>query len=104
MYYSKRNESTSTSNFLCYNCGKQGHINIEWPNFNQNKDKSEDRKHENKFKEKHAYIVWWDNDYSTSSSSQEETEGANLCLMAGYESSSPSQASSLSSKGINDYY
>ena len=29
---------------------------------------------------------------------------ANLCLMAGYESSSSSQVSSLSSKDKNDYY
>ena len=32
-YTSKRNESNS-SNFTCYNCGKQGHIKSECPNAN----------------------------------------------------------------------
>jgi len=39
-------------------------------------------------------------DSTTSSSSQDESEEANLCLMAGYESSSSSQVSSLD---INNY-
>jgi len=52
-------------------------------------------------KERRAYIAWEDNDDSiTSSSSQDESEKANLCLMAGYESSSSSQVSSLEK---NDY-
>ena len=33
-YTSKHNESNS-SNFTCYNCGKQGHIKIECPNANK---------------------------------------------------------------------
>jgi len=41
-------------------------------------------------KERRAYIAWEDNDDSTSTSSQEGSEEANLCLMAGYESSSSS--------------
>jgi len=45
-----------------------------------------------------------DNDDSTSTSSQEGSEEANICLMAEYESSSSSQVSSLSSKDMNDYY
>jgi len=60
-------------------------------------------KKENKPKDIHAYIVWEDNDDSTSSSSQNGSEKANLCLIAGYESSSSSQVSSLSSKDKNDY-
>ena len=77
---------------------KQGHIKIECPNLN--KDKSADLKKKSKPKERRAYIAWGDKDYSTSSSSQEGSEDANLCLMAGYESSSSSQVSSLDK---NDY-
>ena len=99
-YTSKDNESNS-SNFTCYNCGKQGHIKIECPNANKEKEKNVDRKKEKKPKERHAYIAWEDNDDSTtSSSSQDESEEANLCLMAGYESSFSSQVSSLDK---NDY-
>jgi len=73
-YTSKHNESNS-SNFTCYNRGKQGHIKIECPNANKEKEKSVDRKNEKKPKEKRAYIAWEDNDDSTtSSSSQDESE------------------------------
>ena len=34
-YNSKQNESSNSSKFLCYNCGKQGHIKIECPNVNK---------------------------------------------------------------------
>jgi len=37
-YTSKHNDSNS-SNFTCYNCGKQGHIKIECPNANKEKEK-----------------------------------------------------------------
>jgi len=46
-YTSKHNESNS-SNFTCYNCGKQEHIKIECPNANKEKEKSVDRKKEKK--------------------------------------------------------
>ena len=42
-YTSKHNESNS-SNFTCYNRGKQQHIKIECPNANKEKKKSVDRK------------------------------------------------------------
>jgi len=58
---------------------------------------------EKKPKERHAYKAWEDNDDSTSSSSRDESEEANLCLTDRYESSSLSQVSSLSSKDKNDY-
>ena len=83
-YTSKRNELNS-SNFTCYSCGKQRHIKIACPNINKEKEKSFDRKREKKPKERRAYIVWEDNDDSTSSSSQDGSEEANWCLMAGYE-------------------
>jgi len=98
-YTSKQSESNS-SNFTYYNCGKQGHIKIEYPNVNKEKEKSFDKKKEKKPKETRAYIEWEDNDDSTSSSSQDESEEANLCLMATYESSSSNQVSSLDK---NDY-
>ena len=81
-YTSKHNDSNS-SNFTCYNYGKQGHIKIECPNVNKEKEKSVNRKKEKKPKEKCDYNAWEDNDDSTiSSSSQDENEEANLCLMA----------------------
>jgi len=83
-YTSKHNESNSC-NFTIYNYGKQGHIKIECLNANNEKEKSVDRKKEKKPKERRAYITWEDNDDSTSNSSQDESEKANLCLMAGYE-------------------
>ena len=36
-YISKQNDSSNTSKFSCYNCGKQGHIKIECPNINKEK-------------------------------------------------------------------
>jgi len=79
-YISKQSDSSNTSKFSCYNCGKQGHI----------KKKVGDRKNEKKAKERRAYIAWEDNGDSTCTSSQEGSEETNLCLMAGYESSSSS--------------
>jgi len=84
-YISKQNDSSNTSKFSCYNYGKQGHIKIECPNVNQEKEKLGHKKKEKKAKERRAYITWEDNDDSTSTSSQEGSEEANLCLMAGYE-------------------
>ena len=103
-YISKQNNSSNSSKFSCFYCGKQGHIKFECPNVNKENEKVDDRKKEKKAKEIRAYIAWEDNDDSISTSSQEESEEANLCLMAGYESSSSSQVSSLSSKDKNDYY
>jgi len=34
-YISKQNDSSNSSKFSCYNCGKQGHIKIECPNVNK---------------------------------------------------------------------
>ena len=100
----KQNDSSNSSKFSCYNCGKQGHIKIECPNVNKEKEKVDDREKEKKGKERRAYIAWEDNDDSTSTSSQEGSEELNLGLIAGYESSSSSQVSSLSSKDKNEYY
>ena len=69
-YNSKHNESDNSSKITCYNCGKQGHIKMECPNDNKEKEKNGDRNKEKKSKERRAYIAWDDNDDSTSSSSQ----------------------------------
>jgi len=69
-YISKQNDSSNTYKFSCYNCGKQGHMKIEYPNVNKEKEKLGDRRKEIKAKERHAYIAWEDNDDSTSTSSQ----------------------------------
>ena len=66
-YNSKQVDLNNTSSFTCYNCEKQGHIKIEYPNLN--KDISAHKRKESKPKERRAYIAWGDNDYSTSSSS-----------------------------------
>ena len=62
-YIYKQNYSSNTSKFSCYNYGKQGHIKIECPNVNKEKEKVGDRK---KVKERRAYIAWKDNDDSRS--------------------------------------
>jgi len=69
-YNSKQNDSSNSSKFSCYNYGKQGHIKIECPNVNKEKEKVNDRKKEKRGKERCAYIAWEDNDDSTSTSSQ----------------------------------
>jgi len=38
-YNFKCNDSNNTSNFTCYNCGKQGIIKLECPNISQTKEK-----------------------------------------------------------------
>jgi len=68
-YISKQNDSSNSSKFSCYNCGKQGHIKIECPNVNKEKEKIGDRKKERKAKERRACIAWKDNDDTTSTSS-----------------------------------
>jgi len=56
-YVSKQNDSSNSSKFSCYNCGKQGHIKIECSNVNKEKEKVGDRKKEKKAKERRAYIA-----------------------------------------------
>jgi len=56
-YISKQNDSSNSSKFSCYNCGKQGHIKIECPNVNKEKEKIGDRKKEKKSNEKRASIA-----------------------------------------------
>jgi len=46
-YNSKQNDSNNTPSFSYYNYGKQGHIKIECPNINKEKEKNIDKKMEN---------------------------------------------------------
>ncbi|VFQ76865.1 unnamed protein product [Cuscuta campestris] len=57
----------------CYECGEIGHIKPYCPKLKQGKDR--------KFKKQKAYISW-ENDHSSSETSDEDEETANLCLMA----------------------
>ena len=76
--FSKRKDKeASTSNVTCYECGKQGHIKLDYPNLSK-KDGNKGRK-DSKYKK--AYITWDDNEVSTSSESEND-ECANLALMA----------------------
>ena len=70
--------SSNTTNYTCFECGKPGHIKVDCPQlqkkntFKSNKDK----------KPRRAYISWEDNKLSSTSSSDNEDQVANLSLMA----------------------
>jgi len=52
-----------------------------------NKEKAPEKKYGKNKKQRRAYIAWEDNDTSSSSSLDKEEE-ANLCMMAGHDSES----------------
>ncbi|VFQ68672.1 unnamed protein product [Cuscuta campestris] len=58
----------------CYECGEIGHIKPYCPKLKQGKDK--------KFKKKQKAYISWESDHSSSETSDEDEETANLCLMA----------------------
>ncbi|VFQ70866.1 unnamed protein product [Cuscuta campestris] len=71
-------------------CGEIGHIKPYCPKLKQGKDK--------KFKKKQKAYISWENDHSSSETSDEDEETANLCLMATEEEvSSNSFSTPLSS-------
>ena len=82
--YPKPNES-NFSNYICFGCGKTGHIKINCPN-NQTKEKSTSKKVE-RSKGKIAYISWEENEVSSTSSFSTENEEINLCFMVKDEGS-----------------
>ncbi|VFQ79631.1 unnamed protein product [Cuscuta campestris] len=74
----------------CYECGEIGHIKPYCPKLKQGKDK--------KFKKKQKAYISWESDHSSSETSDEDEETANLCLMATEEEvSSNSFSNPLSS-------
>lgn len=78
-FFRKNDASTSTQNVTCYECGKQGHIKMECPNFT----KKSGFKSRKETKSKKAYIAWDDNEVSSSFDSESE-EYANLTLIASH--------------------
>jgi len=99
----KRGKSKSDSGstkFVCFGCGKQGHIKADCPSI-AIKDKAPEKKSNKSGKTRSAYITWEDNATSSSSSSQEEIE-ANMCLMAG-KSSEVSSMESIASFNNTNY-
>jgi len=75
-------------------CLNQGHIKVECLN-QFHKDKALEKKFGKSTRQRKSYIAWEENDTSSSSSLGKEEE-ANLCLMAGYDSSENSVSSNIS--------
>ncbi|XP_068492170.1 uncharacterized protein [Phaseolus vulgaris] len=96
--YPKPNESNS-SNYTCFGCGKTGHIKMDCSN-NQSKDKSASKKVE-RSKGRRAYILWEENEVSSTSSSSTESEENNLCFMVKDEGSISNSVSEFSMESDN---
>jgi len=79
-YGNKKTSEFNSNNYICFGCGEQGHIKADCPN-KEGKEKKSSNK-EKKGKSKRAYIAWDENEFSSSSSSSNEDEKVNLCLMA----------------------
>ena len=80
-YNSKKLNDFNSNSYIYFGCGKKGHIKADCPN-NESKEKRANKKFENKGKVKRAYIAWQDNGVSSSASSSNGDEEANLCLIA----------------------
>jgi len=73
MYNSKKVNEFNSLNYICFGCGKQGHIKADCAN-NESKERGAIDKFEKRGKTRRAYIAWQDNDDSSSSSSSKEDE------------------------------
>jgi len=93
----KNKPDSGSTKFVCFGCGKQGHMKVECPSI-ATKDKALEKKNNKYGKTRRAYIAWEDNATSSCCSLEEEIE-VNLCLMArrDYEVSSIESSASFNS-------
>jgi len=98
-YGNKKSNDFNSNNYTCFGCGEQGHIKADCPH-KEGKEKKPSYK-EKKGKTKRAYIVWDENEVSSSS----EEERTNICLIAegDDESCSSSEVSSCASLNEQNY-
>src|ERR1044072_1536791 len=86
--FPKKNDgpsSSNTTNYTCFESGKQGHIKVDCPQL-QKKNSFNTFKGKKDKKPRRAYIAWEDNELSSTSSSDNEDQVANLSLMASHNS------------------
>jgi len=95
----KNKSDSGSTKFVCFGCGKQGHMKVECPSI-ATKDKAPGKKNNKSGKTRRAYIAWEDNATSASCSSEDEIE-ANLCMMAGRDSDVSSTESNASFNSTN---
>ena len=97
----QKNPKGESSEIICYECRKSGHMRSECPRLNKKK------RWTFKKDKKKSLVTWEDLDDSSSESSDEET--ANICLMAddskqvdGHVTDCPSSSDSSSSSSESD--
>jgi len=64
----KNKSDSGSTKFMCFSCGKQGHMKAECPS-TATKDKAPEKKNNKSGKTRRAYIAWEDNVTSSSCSS-----------------------------------
>ena len=95
----KNKSDSGSTKFVCFGCGKQGHMKAKCPSI-ASKDKASEKKNNKSGKTRRAYIAWEDNVTSSSCSSKDEIE-VNLCMIVGRDSDISSTKSSASFNSTN---
>ena len=95
-YRNKKSNDFNSNNYTCFGCDEQGHIKADCSN-KESKEKKSSYK-EKKGKSKRAYIVWDENEVSSSS----EEEKANICLIAEGDDESCSSCASLNVENYSE--